>query len=72
MPSESHALLQVPRLLFSKLSSPMWLQRLLNVWFPLWQLVFQPAIGTLMLGAVSHALSRPLQEVNVMGGGRGS
>lgn len=29
------------------------LQRLLNVWFPLWQLVFQPAIGVLMLGAVS-------------------
>ncbi|KAK9832358.1 hypothetical protein WJX74_007576 [Apatococcus lobatus] len=33
--------------------------RLLDVWFPLWQLVFQPAIGILMLGAlVSGAIGR--------------
>ena len=28
------------------------LQRLLTVWYPLWTLLFQPAIGVLMLGAV--------------------
>lgn len=35
------------------------LQALLDAWFPLWQWVFQPAIGVLMLGAVSclNALS---------------
>lgn len=27
-------------------------QALLDAWFPLWPLVFQPAIGVLMLGAV--------------------
>jgi hypothetical protein len=29
------------------------LQKLLTIWFPLWTLLFQPAIGVLMLGAVS-------------------
>ena len=29
------------------------LQALLDAWFLLWQWVFQPAIGVLMLGAVS-------------------
>jgi hypothetical protein len=28
-------------------------QALLDAWYPLWQWVFQPAIGVLMLGAVS-------------------
>ncbi len=27
-------------------------QRLLDAWFPLWPLLFQPAIGVLMLGAL--------------------
>ena len=31
-------------------------QALLDAWFPLWPLVFQPAIGVLMLGAVRLTL----------------
>ena len=31
-------------------------QALLDAWYPLWQWVFQPAIGVLMLGAVSFLL----------------
>lgn len=31
-------------------------QRLLDTWFFLWPLVFQPALGVLMLGAVRHPL----------------
>lgn len=42
------------------------LQGLLDSWLGLWQLVFQPAIGVLMLGAVS-AVAELLQAF-----GRGS
>jgi len=35
-------------------------QALLDAWFPLWPLVFQPALGVLMLGAVrSPSLQTP-------------
>ena len=38
-------------------------QVLIDAWFPLWQWVFQPAIGTLMLGAlVSGAVGRLQKE----------
>lgn len=33
----------------------MFVQKLLDAWYPLWMLVFQPAIGVLMLGAVCCA-----------------
>lgn len=29
---------------------------LLDVWYPLWPLVFQPALGVLMLGALTSGL----------------
>lgn len=32
-------------------------QALLDAWYPLWRWVFQPAIGVLMLGAVSAPLT---------------
>lgn len=35
------------------LSSLLCVQHLLDTWLSLWQWVFQPAIGVLMLGAVS-------------------
>ena len=35
------------------------MQRLLTVWYPLWTLLFQPAIGVLMLGAVSLCAHLP-------------
>lgn len=35
-------------------------QKLLDAWYPLWNLVFQPAIGVLMLGAVSVLLLLPV------------
>ncbi|CAK0785860.1 hypothetical protein CVIRNUC_009072 [Coccomyxa viridis] len=39
---------------------------LIDAWFPLWQWVFQPAIGTLMLGAlVSGAVGRLQKESNL-------
>lgn len=41
-------------------------QVLIDAWFPLWQWVFQPAIGTLMLGAlVSGAVGRLQKESNL-------
>ena len=33
------------------------LQKLLDAWYPLWTLVFQPALGVLMLGAVCYLWS---------------
>ena len=38
------------------------LQALIDAWFPLWQWVFQPAIGTLMLGALVSGAVGQLQK----------
>lgn len=38
------------------------LQALIDSWFPLWQWVFQPAIGTLMLGALVSGAVGQLQK----------
>ena len=38
------------------------MQALLDAWFSLWQWVFQPAIGVLMLGAVSLTSQKPDQK----------
>lgn len=35
---------------------------LLNVWYPLWPLVFQPALGVLMLGALVSGAAGKLAE----------
>ena len=37
-------------------------QALIDAWFPLWQWVFQPAIGTLMLGALVSGAVGQLQK----------
>ena len=34
------------------------LQRLLDSWYPLWTLLFQPALGVLMLGAVGYSSTK--------------
>ena len=36
--------------------------RLLDVWYPLWPTVFQPALGVLMLGALVSGASGKLAE----------
>lgn len=43
------------------------LQRLLDSWYPLWTLLFQPALGVLMLGAVGYSsLYQRLWDVDVV------
>ena len=37
------------------LTASVFVQKLLDAWYPLWTLVFQPALGVLMLGAVSFS-----------------
>ena len=35
---------------------------LLDVWFPLWPVLFQPALGVLMLGALASGAADKLNE----------
>lgn len=36
--------------------------KLLDAWYPLWPLIFQPALGILMLGAIGSGIASKLAE----------